>query len=189
MGLAGRCRCQGLEEAWAGVRSPEGSRAGGGGRKGRPGVPAWVCLRLLPCQGDGGLRGSVRGRPDPIFCVREEGFSSERGPGHTRRPHVLTLSPEPLTPWSRKPGAGPALIRRQPSRGPLPVGPRGRGGGFKIGEKSSRRGSAETNWTHVHGDAASVPGPAQQVNSSALPWLWCRPPAVAPIRHLPWEPP
>ena len=37
--------------------------------------------------------------------------------------------------------------------------------------------------------SGSTPGQAQWVKDPALPWLWARPAAVAPIRPLTWEPP
>jgi len=46
-----------------------------------------------------------------------------------------------------------------------------------------------TNPTRNHEVAGSVPALAQWVNYPALPWLWRRPVATAPIGPLAWEPP
>ena len=45
--------------------------------------------------------------------------------------------------------------------------------------ESSCRGTAETNLTRDY-EGPNL-GPAEWVKDLALLWLWCRPPAVAPI--------
>ena len=44
-------------------------------------------------------------------------------------------------------------------------------------------------WVKDPGVAASCGVVRRQGSDPALPWLWCRPAAVAPIRPLAWEPP
>ena len=59
---------------------------------------------------------------------------------------------------------------------------------IKVYLRSSRRGAVETNLIRNHEIAGLIPGLAQWVKDPALPRLWCRPAAVAPIRSLAWEP-
>ena len=65
----------------------------------------------------------------------------------------------------------------------------------------SHRDSAETNWTSIREDTASIPGLAQRVRCAscgvglrcvsdlALLWLWRRPVAAIPVQPLACEPP
>ena len=71
--------------------------------------------------------------------------------------------------------------------------------------RSSHCGTVEMNLTSIHEDLGSIPGLApvgwgsgiamhcgggrRCGSDPTLPWLWCRPAAVAPIWPLAWEPP
>ena len=46
-----------------------------------------------------------------------------------------------------------------------------------------------TNPTRNHVVVGLIPSLAQWIKDPALPWLWNRPAAAAPIRPLAWEPP
>ena len=52
---------------------------------------------------------------------------------------------------------------------------------------SSHCGSAVMNPTSIHENVDLILGPAQWLKGLALPWLWHRLAAAAPIRHLVWE--
>ena len=72
-------------------------------------------------------------------------------------------------------------------------------------DRSSHRGSVETNLTSISADSGSIPGLGQWVKGSSIAvscgagcrrgsdpmllWLWCMLAAIAPIRALAWEPP
>ena len=72
------------------------------------------------------------------------------------------------------------------------------------GEAVARCGSAERNPTGIHEDAGSIPCLTSRLRiwchdpdpravvqvadpDQALPWLWCRLAATAPIQPLAWE--